>query len=497
VFVEKVSVLVLKNKGLIMLYDAVILGGGLSGLISGSLLSIDKKKILILDKNDNVGGASGSFDSGGVLLEKSLHNFGDFSKSVFVYAIFEKLNLTNILEFTHYDNYQKLIFPGYEICPEKGFNNLIELLKKKFPAEEIGLKKLSKVTAKVFKEFEEIEKLSIPIHHIEEKVPNFPLLFPNIIYLSNKTLKAFFDDYINDEKLKGVLSNLWWLFGMDINKLSAVLYLAPFFNYFEFAGGVFKGGSQVLIDKLVEKVKTSGSEIKENSKVISVSKSNEKWEIECEDGRKYYSKNIISTIGLKNFINVSKDAVSELEIYKDLDDSLSAISLWIVTKKTIDTKHHSISFFSSFDQQENYKYSFENDFHKSSLLISIPTINDNLISKDKTVINALTLINDKKDFDKTLSLETLKERVCKIIGISINDIDYVQIAYPEDIERFTGTKAIYGINQTIDFSGVNRLSVSCGIDNLYFAGKDCFPGAGYPSVIYSGYLAYKELKENM
>ena len=55
-------------------YDAIVVGSGNSGLISALSLLKNKKKVLLLEANNNVGGLSRSVLKGRYEFETSVHN---------------------------------------------------------------------------------------------------------------------------------------------------------------------------------------------------------------------------------------------------------------------------------------------------------------------------------------------------------------------------------------------------------------------------------------
>lgn len=211
------------------MYDAIIIGAGLGSLTAAAKLSLNAKKILLIEKNSHIGGAAGSFKVNNFNFDVSLHNFGPYNENTKLYTIFKELGIDKKLNFIPFKSYQKIIFPDIELDMEKGFSNFTDYLINIFPDEAKGIKKIIKIAGKIFSEFNEFQNSKIGIDEIESREPAFPMLYPNITFLSHKTLEDFLSDHIKDKKLKGILGNLWWLFGIPPDELSAVLYLSPFF----------------------------------------------------------------------------------------------------------------------------------------------------------------------------------------------------------------------------------------------------------------------------
>src|SRR6267142_661990 len=58
-------------------YDVVVIGAGLGGLTAGAILARAGRKVLIIERNNSVGGAASSYKSGDLFVEGSLHLTSD------------------------------------------------------------------------------------------------------------------------------------------------------------------------------------------------------------------------------------------------------------------------------------------------------------------------------------------------------------------------------------------------------------------------------------
>ena len=58
-------------------YDVVVIGAGLGGLTAGAILARAGRKVLIIERNNSVGGAASSYKSGDLFVEGSLHETSD------------------------------------------------------------------------------------------------------------------------------------------------------------------------------------------------------------------------------------------------------------------------------------------------------------------------------------------------------------------------------------------------------------------------------------
>ena len=78
-----------------MEYDAIIIGGGLSGLTAGSLLAKRGLKVTVIDKSYNPGGSCGIFKRGSTTFDQGaamLYGFGEngFNAHRFIFNCLEE-----------------------------------------------------------------------------------------------------------------------------------------------------------------------------------------------------------------------------------------------------------------------------------------------------------------------------------------------------------------------------------------------------------------------
>ena len=58
-------------------YDAIVIGGGLGGLIAAGLDARAGRKTLLIERNHDVGGAATTYKAGGLVVEASLQETSD------------------------------------------------------------------------------------------------------------------------------------------------------------------------------------------------------------------------------------------------------------------------------------------------------------------------------------------------------------------------------------------------------------------------------------
>ena len=74
-------------------YDIAILGTGLGGLVCGYILSKNGFKVLLLEKNAQIGGCLQTFKRFGVNFDTGMHYIGSMLEGQILHRLFHYLNL--------------------------------------------------------------------------------------------------------------------------------------------------------------------------------------------------------------------------------------------------------------------------------------------------------------------------------------------------------------------------------------------------------------------
>ncbi len=278
-------------------YDVIILGGGLTGLSAGYKLSEKNKKVLIIEKSDELGGLLGSIETKGCPIEKYYHhvfkgdkNFFELIKDLGIEDKFDWIEST--LGFYNNGKIHDMSTPLYifRYSPL----TLIEKLKFAFLGAKIKLIGFLKEKTEIGKKLEKIPAKEWVIRNTGKNV-----------------YEKFFSPLLKSK------------YGENLDKISAFWFIERI--NLRTTGGIKKerlgyldGGFKILIENLEKNILKNGGKIVNNKTAdkLLIDKNEVKGVV--LNGKKIKSNHVISTIPLPELSKYN-------EIPKKFRDKISSI----------------------------------------------------------------------------------------------------------------------------------------------------------------------------
>ncbi|MDM7489997.1 NAD(P)-binding protein [Rhodococcus sp. CSLK01-03] len=117
-------------------YDAITIGSGLGGLTAAALYARAGHRVLVLERNDDVGGAATTYRHGALTIEASLHQTSGLGNPIDPKArILRALGIIDELEFVPIGTFQEVrghLFDSPFVLPH-GFEAADAALTARFP----------------------------------------------------------------------------------------------------------------------------------------------------------------------------------------------------------------------------------------------------------------------------------------------------------------------------------------------------------------------------
>jgi all-trans-retinol 13,14-reductase len=417
-------------------------------------------------------------------------------------------------------NLYHAIYPDNDFrVPQKDLPAYVKMLVGYFPDEKEGIKGL----------FDDMKGLASDISKLSSAkgqvdMSKFPVDFPYLFKNYTRTWGQMVDDRLKNPKLKAIVSALWAYYGLPPSRLSSFYYALPTIGYLEDGGYYAKGRSQKISNAFADYIEKHGGKVMLNTKVEEILvKDHAAYGVKTADGKEFTGKVVVSNANAYDTFHTMmkedeflKDYLTKLDKYSV---SLSCFQIFLGLKKDlvkeVGITDSEIFYTPGYDPEAAYQSALNARVEDGGYGIMLY---DNVLKgyspKGKNTMNILVLQGyepwkkfeadyfkgNKTEYrkEKERMADVLIDQVEKTLLPGLrNAIEVKEIGTPLTNLRYTGNYrgAIYGFDQTVDNSGMNRLPHSTPIANLYLAGAWTRPGHGYGAVIPSGLECFGEIMQ--
>jgi len=308
-------------------FDVVIIGSGLGGLVTASILTKNNYKVCVLEKNEQFGGALQVFKRDDVILDTGVHYLGSLAKGENLYQFFKYLGLLDKLKLKQMDTngFDQISFgDSNEIyCWANGYKHFEDTLKQKFPDESDAI---SLYIEKVQETCKSLELYNL-------KVPTAP-----DFYAWYNTLNAydFLRSITSNERLIAVLLGNNLLYYADKEKTSFYVHALIVNSYICSAWRCVDGGQQIA-NILVRNIRRNGGKVLRNAEVNKIIvKDNLVTAAQLTNGNFIYAKQFVSNVNPSLTLDlIEADVVraSYKNRIKSIENSMSAFTMHLILKK--------------------------------------------------------------------------------------------------------------------------------------------------------------------
>ncbi len=495
-----------------MSYDVIIVGAGLGGLTAGAKLAKEGKKVLLIEQHNVPGGCATTFKRKDLKIEVGLHMIDGLDDDDPKLKLFEELGILDNLEFKRVPEFYRFVKPGVDMTIPDNYEQAIEVLTERFPAEKKGINKFFKVISALRKE---VFKVPRQKWKMLLSMPLFPFYAPNLMIRENTTAGQFLDDLFEDEDIKLVLLATLGYYHDNPYNMSLLFYSIAQGSFFRGGAYFIKGGSQMLSDYLASVIKDHDGEVIYShivdeiiiEKGVASGVKYSKKSTTKDEQQTAYGKCIVANAALPNVMGeLLKDAGAQTKLSNAVGNpeiAPSILSVYIGFKKPpkdLGNSSYSTIFFDGgiSSQQELAEYHRKDLSKRIFIFCDYSQIDSGLAPKGKSVgvLSAMDYISvwdnltkDRYNERKEEAAQTLIYRLDKHIPGIKDEIEYYEVGTPTTIRRYTlnpkGTA--YGYAQIPCQTGRKRVKIQSPIRNLFFASAWTEPGHGFTGAIMSGY----------
>jgi len=498
-------------------YPSVIIGAGLGGLACAAFLSRQGIPVTVVEQKNVPGGYATSFNRGRFCFEVSLQ--GTSYRNSSTGRLLERLELLDKIDVVPLPQIARIKTPGLDFSiPQKDPAACVEILSRHFPAEAEGIKNLIAFMIAVANEADTLhQKRGNFIRAL------FPLQYANLWAVRNKTAADVMDDFIQDETLKNLITALWGYFGLPPSKLSGFYFASGVGDYLKNGCYYIKPRSQELSNRLAESVQEHGGRFLYSTTARKIlMKDGAVSGVALADGKMLSARAVVSNVSaIATFGQMlPRQAIpakysERLSGYKP---SISSFIVWLGLNRELNGRIEEFSnhVTGRFSSEEEYRISMRGDVENMAYTVNLY---DNLFQGYSVPGTATVQLLAYCGYDVWQAFESEykedtknrykreKRRWADILirraekdvipGLS-SMIEVKVVATPLTNWRYTGNSAgaIYGFQQDMDNTYINRIKNRTPIKGLYLAGAWGSPGGGYRGVLWGGENTFRDMMED-
>lgn len=231
-------------------YDITILGTGLGGLVCGYILSKNGFKVLLLEKNAQIGGCLQTFKRFGVKFDTGMHYIGSMKEGQILNRLFNYLKLTEDVPLKQLDEsgYDHISIAGRQYQYASGYEQFVETLCQSFPA-------CRKEINEYVRQLKAIANAS-PLYNLRKVEDN--------VFIEADYIKTSINDFIanitKNSQLQNVLAGNLPLYAGVKDKTPTYIH-ALINNFYIQSAWRIIGGSDAISESLAKSIRAFGGEI--------------------------------------------------------------------------------------------------------------------------------------------------------------------------------------------------------------------------------------------
>ena len=457
------------------MYDAVIIGSGIAGLVCGCYLAKAGMKVLIAEQHHKPGGYCTSFRRKTYVFDAAAHSFGGYTHGP-LGTVFKELGIDKEMNILRFDPSDTVITPDIQLAFWSDLDKTIKEFQKIFRSEQ--------------------ESISDFFEFLFNPDPN------TFSRMRKSTFQNMLDSFFKDNQLKAVLSfPLLGNSGLPPSMLSAFIG-AKIFKEFLLDGGYYPAkGMQEIPDTLVKKYQEFGGDLRLSCHVKKIrALDNTVSGVYLEKFGFCPSRYVISNCDSREtfFKLVGRKMLPEsfMETVRAMKPSLSVFVLYLGMKNdsvSLPPPGINVWYMPTYNIEKAYRDARKGIFfNNNGYLIHV--------SPDKKTILAFMTapFKNRKYWDenkqKIKEIFTSKIQSEAIPGLS-KQVAYSDAATPYTLFRYTSNYrgASYGWASTPSQLALPDFRKPSFLKNLYCTGHWTTLGLGLPGVAYIGYDTAKNI----
>ena len=470
--------------------DAIVIGAGLGGLTCAAILAKAGLRVLVLEKNQRVGGYAVSYTQRGHRFDIAVQALGGCHRGGVISNIIGEIHPEHDLEFLSCEPARAYYLGNPEdpwLQTGTGVDS-VEILSRRFPGCRRALLECRRIWSGIYEELERIGRSESGKAAFE-----FSRAFPFLARYGNSTVREFLDSMGLPRKLQDLVAARAGYCMLPPERLSLVGFACAEMS-FEQGAWVVKGGIGRLGRLLARAVERRGGAVKRRSKVTSiVVERGAVRGVRTQDGRRYHADLVALGSAVLPALEQSLEQPESLpHRYRQRLAAMELTGSYYIAYYRVPSQAVE-GLFPNMEIREPLR-SWGHPLSAGAYYVLIPSMVDSTASPHGSHCFCLsspcpprTILGKGRRLSCRRALEgAVSHRFPQLMG----RLSFLFDLGPEQLASVTGNPwgSAYGWAQTPSQSGIRRLSLKTPISGLHLAGHWTMPGGGIAGVVTSGRL---------
>ncbi|MBI5183342.1 MAG: NAD(P)/FAD-dependent oxidoreductase [Nitrospinae bacterium] len=260
-------------------YDVIVIGAGIGGLTTASLLAKRGFKVIVLEQNDHPGGYCGTLSQDGYIFDMGASLFWGFDEGGCFYSLFSELGIMDRMlkgdRIRRLDPGFQTVLPNHRIDLFSDRNRFFEEIKREFPKDLMNLKDFYNEIDHIEEKLYEIGGTKHPFVYNGKngvKINQTKKILLNIYILLNKNryLEGYMRGWDERLELEKFIDLQTMYFGQRGAGDSTLPFLAIISGIPRRGIYYIKGGAHFIADELESSIRESKGELIYHARVEEI-----------------------------------------------------------------------------------------------------------------------------------------------------------------------------------------------------------------------------------
>jgi len=454
------------------MYDAVVVGAGVSGLTNALILAKFGKRVAVVERAPSVGSLLSGFDRWGVHYDTGFHYAGGMADGEGVRRFLKFLDLDKHLEILplRQSCFDRVIATDHSLELELpvGADPFIAALIAEFPTERQAITRFVNDVLQVGD--------NLPYLNLSTLVDDVSVF----AVADDISLTAYLNCLTTDSRLRQVLSLHCILHGVAAARVPFRFHASVIGPYIRSAS-TFAGGGQALVQAFEHELAACGVDIYcgQQMQHLRVSAQDKVNGVELADGQVLKCSFVVGAIHPQHLLACLPPRLVR-PVYRKrlqgLHETSSACLLFAHCKSNVDLLHGSNIYLWDVGQAQQQHFPFDNNMcyltaangiNSSGFMAIVPAYFDQFTPWAQSLSGKRPAAYYAR---KRIITEEIVQRVTNVIPALHNQIDQCVLATPLTLRdyMYSHSGALYGAQRVVD---EYPLQVTTRIDGLYLSGQ--------------------------